>query len=456
MIFSLPHVFLGDALKARASRSAAWTICGILSTLFLGLVSNLILTRLLFPEAFGMMALVQVFIAGLAAISDMGIRASIIQSERSRDSAFLNTAWTLQILRGGILWFLSFAIALPVAALYEEPVLAGLLPVAGLTALILGFTPTRIATNSRDLIVGRMTVVEVVAQLFGIISTVGLAWALNSVWALVLGPIMSALLKQALLRIALPGHRDRLQIDRSALGELITFGKWIILSSVLGFFVNNADRAILGNFITLEMLGIYSVGLLIASVPMLLMQPLASNVLLPIYKQRPPWESVENWHKISRMRWFLTGALLTISLSLVLGGNLLVVTLFDERYELAGPILVLMAIAQLPAVVLSSYDQILLAAGDSRRFMNRIAILSIVQTTLLVLGATQFGLIGAILARGLSSILVYPYMLIALYKYQGWDRLHDIVYGAAVLVIAALGLWVNEEVIQQLVAETIP
>lgn len=428
----------------------------MLSSLFLGLVSNLILTRILFPEAFGMMALVQVFIAGLAAISDMGIRASIIQSDRSHDSAFLNTAWTLQILRGGALWFLSFAIALPVAALYEEPVLAGLLPVAGLTALILGFTPTRIATNSRDLVVGRITIAEVSAQFFGVISTVGLAWALNSVWSLVFGPVMAALVNQALVRIALPGHQDRLQIDRSSLRELITFGKWIILSSLLGFFINTADRAILGNFITLEMLGIYSVGLLIASIPMLLMQPLASNVLLPIYKQRPPWESVANRHKIGRMRWFLTGALLTVSLSLVLGGDLMVKTLFDPRYELAGPILVLMAIAQLPAVVLSSYDQILLAAGDSRRFMNRIAILSIVQTTLLVLGTIQFGLIGAILARGLSSILVYPFMIIALHKYKGWDRFHDIVYGAAIVVIAALGLWVNQEVIAQLIAETIP
>lgn len=130
--------------------------------------------------------------------------------------------------------------------------------------------------------------------------------------------------------------------------------------------------------------------------------------------------------------------------------------LFDARYELAGPILVLMVIAQLPAVVLGSYDQILLAAGDSKKFMIRIAILSFVQTNLLVLGIMHFGLIGAILARGLSLVLVYPVMIVALHRYQGWDRLHDLFFGIAILGIAALGLWVNEAAIAQLVEATVP
>jgi hypothetical protein len=61
---------------------------------------DLILTRLLFPEAFGLMALVQVFMGGLQMFSDLGVNMSIIQSKRGEDPDFLNTAWTFQILRG--------------------------------------------------------------------------------------------------------------------------------------------------------------------------------------------------------------------------------------------------------------------------------------------------------------------------------------------------------------------
>ena len=62
------------------------------------------LTRLLFPEAFGLMALIQTFMIGLAMFSDLGIGPAIIQSDRGEDPDFLNTAWVMQILRGICLW----------------------------------------------------------------------------------------------------------------------------------------------------------------------------------------------------------------------------------------------------------------------------------------------------------------------------------------------------------------
>lgn len=452
----LKRAFNGDTLKARAGRGAVWTISSIAANNLLRLGSNLILTRLLFPEAFGLMALVQVFITGLAMFSDLGIRASIIQNDRSNEPAFLNTAWTLQIFRGLVLWLFACAIALPVAAFYEEPMLAALLPVSGLTALIAGFTPTRVPTANRDLQLGRITLIDITTQAVGIIFMVALAWALQSVWALVFGTLISGVFRQVLLMTTLPGHRNRLQIDWSCLGELINFGKWIFLSTVCGFLVNHADRAILGKFITLEMLGVFSIGVIMAGLPLKLGRPLASKIIFPLYKQRPPWESVENQRKIFQMRWWLTGALLAISAVLALSGNVLIGFLYDPRYTLAGPILVIMVISQLPLVILSSYDQILLAAGDSKRFMTRVATNALAHTTLVILGVIQFGLIGAILAPGLAAIMVYPVLISAVRRYNGWDLRHDLVYGVIALVIAAVGLWVNQAAITQLITETLP
>lgn len=455
-IISFFNQIRGDSLKARVRQSVVWTIGGLACSQFLRLASNLILARLLFPEAFGVMALVQVFIAGLAAVSDMGIRSAIIQSDRSHDPVFLNTAWTLQIARGFVLWLFSFLIALPVATLYGEPILASLLPVAGLTALILGFTPTRAATYNRDLNLGRLTLIEVIAQLIGMVSTICLALALQSVWALVFGSIASVLVNQVMLHTLLPGHHDQLQMDRFALKELISFGKWIFLSSAFGFLVNHADRAILGKFIPIEILGIYSVGILVAGLPMLIGQVLANRVLLPLYKQRPPWRNEENLRKISVVRWFFTSALFIISTPLIFFGDYIIGILFDIRYQLAGPILVLVAMSQLTGVILCSYDQILLAAGDSRRFMNRIFILSTIQTVLLVLGAIQFGLVGAVAARGISLILIYPYIIRAMRRYHSWHWRHDTVFSVTALVIGALGVWINQDAIAQIVTETLP
>src|SRR6056297_894581 len=115
------RLFSGNALRARAIRSTALTVFKFGGANFLRLGSNLILTRILFPEAFGLMALVAVFLTGLKMFSDFGLNASIIRSARGDDPIFLQTAWTVQILRGIMLWLISVMLAGPVAAFYEEP-----------------------------------------------------------------------------------------------------------------------------------------------------------------------------------------------------------------------------------------------------------------------------------------------------------------------------------------------
>ena len=134
----------------------------------LRLGSNLLLAWLLFPEAFGLMALVNVFMHGLQMISDTGIRGSILYHRRGDHQSFLDTAWTVQIVRGIVLWICSCLIAIPVMMLYGEPMLGQLLPVAGLTAIIAGFNSTALFTLNRRVALGRITLLDVLSQVASI------------------------------------------------------------------------------------------------------------------------------------------------------------------------------------------------------------------------------------------------------------------------------------------------
>ena len=96
--------FQGDGLSARATRGTFISSGAFVLENLFRLVSNLILTRLLFPEDFGLMSLVMVVIAGLQMFADLGISASIVQDDRGDDRRFLDTAWTVQIGRGAVLW----------------------------------------------------------------------------------------------------------------------------------------------------------------------------------------------------------------------------------------------------------------------------------------------------------------------------------------------------------------
>ena len=81
-------------------------------------------------------SLVYVFITALHLFSDLGIGTSLIQNKRREEPDFLNTAWTLQVCRGVILWFCTLLLAAPIAHLYQQPQFLWLIPVVGLGTVI--------------------------------------------------------------------------------------------------------------------------------------------------------------------------------------------------------------------------------------------------------------------------------------------------------------------------------
>jgi O-antigen/teichoic acid export membrane protein len=188
-----------SSIKKLAIRGAVWTIASYGTSQILRFGSNLILTRLLIPDVFGLMALVYVFISGLHLFSDIGIGTSIIQNKRGDDPVFLNTAWTMQVIRGVGLWICSLLIAWPVAAFYEkpnqEPSFLWLLPVVGLNTLISGFNSTALFKLNREIALGKLAVFELGGQISSLIVIIVWAWFSPTVWALVAGSLVSAVIQ---------------------------------------------------------------------------------------------------------------------------------------------------------------------------------------------------------------------------------------------------------------------
>src|SRR5713101_1716008 len=114
---------LGPHLVQRVLRAGGWTVLGYGTSQLLLLAGNLILTRLLFPEAFGLMAIVLAVMVGVALLSDVGIEQSIIHNKRGNEPAFVNTAWSIKVIRGVLMWLALWLLADPLASLYGEPML---------------------------------------------------------------------------------------------------------------------------------------------------------------------------------------------------------------------------------------------------------------------------------------------------------------------------------------------
>lgn len=442
------------SILRRAFRSSSFILIGYAGSQGMRLAANLILTRLLFPEAFGIMALVGVVTVGLAMFSDVGISPSIMQSKRGDDPAFLNTAWTIQVMRGFSLWLAACALAWPMAWLYGAPDMMLYLPIAGIALALAGFNPTRIETAQRHLLVGRLTVLDLASQAIAVVSMVSLAWITGSVLALVLGGVIGALAKLLLTQRYLPGIVNRFQWETAAASELIHFGKWIFLSTAAWFLSSQGDKAILGGFLTLETLGIYNIGFFLASFPMALGQQVVGKVLIPIYRDTPPGESPENAAKLRKMRYALGVPILTLMLVAAFAGPWVVSLLYDARYMHAGAILVLLAVGQIPQVVGLSYDQAALAAGDSRRFFYFTSLRAVFQVGFLLLGVELYGLIGALIAFSVASLMVYPVHVWLARHHRVWDPLHDLLLMGIGVLGAAGALWLHQGAIAALIAAT--
>ena len=215
----------------------SWTVLDYGLSQCLRVVNSLLLTHLLVPAAFGEMGLVTTLIVGITLLSDIGLGPSVIQNSRGDQPEFLNTAWTVQVVRGALLWLASIALAIPAAAFYHDPGLRLLLPVLAFNSILTGFSSTGLLTLSRHMGVRRLFVIDSTTQVFSLLVTVGWAWLHPSVWALVAGSLAANGYRLIVSHIpaVVPGVRNRFALHRESLREIFHFGKWIFLATARFF-----------------------------------------------------------------------------------------------------------------------------------------------------------------------------------------------------------------------------
>ena len=153
------------------------------------MVSSVVLARLFSPEYFGLMTLLTTVLVGLSLFSHIGLQDSVIQNPRGDEPVFLNTAWTLQVVRGTGLWLMTILLAWPVAHFYNEPRMIALFPVLGFGCVIGGLASPSLLTLARHMGVGKTSLLELLGQIVSFVVTI--IWALidPSLWALVGGRI---------------------------------------------------------------------------------------------------------------------------------------------------------------------------------------------------------------------------------------------------------------------------
>lgn len=422
-----------SSLKKLAIRGTIWTIAGYGASQILRLGGNLILTRLLEPKLFGLMALVYVFITGLHLFSDVGIGPSIVQNKRGDDPAFFNTAWTLQVARGVVLWLCSLLVAWPVAQFYKEPQLQWLLPVVALTAIISGFNSTAVFTLNRHMAVSKLSIFELGGQVVSLVVTIVWAYFSPTIWALVIGSLVSELVRMLWSHRLIPNSSNHFAWDEKAAKELFSFGKWIFISTAITFFAEQADRLIFGKLLAFELLGVYGVALTFADLPRQVTLALSGKVILPAVSKLADLPRKEIRAKLLHSRKPLLLALAFGLTILVSFGDILIKVLYDERYIEAAWMLPILALGIWPRLLCNTNEPSLFAIGKPQYTAS--ANLTRFACTFfgVLLGYSLMQVPGAVIAVALNDLLYYLAINYGLWR-EGLSGLKQDILATALFV----------------------
>jgi O-antigen/teichoic acid export membrane protein len=396
-------------LAGRTIRASAWTGVGFGTRQLVRFAANVLLARLLFPEMFGLMALVSTVVQGIEFFSDIGVSGSIVQNRRGDDATFLNTAWTLQVMRGALLWAAVSLAAVPVSQFYEEPALAVLMPIVGIGSLIDGFRSTALATRRRHLRITRVVVQDLVAQVSGVSVMLAWAWTSPTVWALVAGGLVAAFVRMLLSHTLEPGRRNRFHFDRTCARELYRFGRWIFVSTALTYLANQSDRLILGKLVPLATLGVYQIGVNLATLATSSVLQIGSSVVFPAYSRvHQRGDPLAPTFRRVRLLLELGGALVVGAILCL--GPALVALLYDARYADAGWIVRYVACGVWFQILSVTIGSGLLALGTPRS----VATSNFVKLTGIAagipLGFSLAGMPGALLGLVASDVAKYVTM----------------------------------------------
>jgi len=283
------------------------------------------------------------------------------------------------------------------------------LPAIGANFVIASFYSTNLLSMSRHMGVRRLLIVDLIAQIVGLLITVGCALVYPSVWALAIGAIGCTTCRMGLsfYHRLIPGIRNRFCWDRESMRSLVHFGKWILLSTAFYFFASQSDRLILGKLISFSLLGVYSIAYSVSDIPRAIINAFTQKVGYPFIAKMVhlPVAEFRRTFLWYRFRALLAGAAMLCLM--VYFGGFLVTKVYDRRYHAASWMVPVLALGLWHTLMYATTLPALLSLGKSRYLAIGNALYCAAILIAIPLGFHFFRMFGAVVAVAAGDLPFY-------------------------------------------------
>lgn len=251
----------------------------------LRLLSNLVLARLLSPEAFAITGLAAAVIFAFDMMSDCGFRAFILKHAKGGEISILKTLWTIRLIRNACLALLLFLFSETIASFFAIDDLLNVLPVLCLVFLVDGFVPIGFIAIERENKIAKIMYVRFLCSVLATIFMVFGVFLYENYWPMILSMILNPLLQIILGYFLIGGRGTGFLLDKSVSVEFYHWAKYIIPSSILTLFLVQFDKVILGKVLSVSELGLYFIAFNFSSAAAAFAIEYVRGVLQPYFSQ---------------------------------------------------------------------------------------------------------------------------------------------------------------------------
>ena len=407
------HGAVRRPLQQQVSRGLTWTIIDNWGRQLLGLIVFAILANLLVPADFGLVALAVVFVNFAQVFVDQGLGDALIQ-RRELTRSHIDTAFWVAMGTGVVLTLLGIVLAIPIAALLQEPALQPILQVLSVTFIFVAVSSIQIALLRRELAFRSLALRSILAVITG--GAVGLAMAFLGfgAWALVGQQLSSAAASVLTLWWVLP-WRPALRFSPEHFRSLFSFGINVVGTDAVGFFARNTDNLLIGVFLGTTPLGLYAVAYRILETSQVLLINIARKIAFPalssLQHDRPRIERA--YLKLTRVS---NTVILPAYVGLALVAPELVVVLFGQRWSESGPVAAVLFLIG-PALTLQAFSASLFNAVGHPEVTFRLRLVTMAVSVAAFIVAVPFGIFAVAAAFTLTGYLVLPLNLY-------WQRMY--------------------------------
>lgn len=396
-------------LREKAAKGILWSVIQKWGRAAISVVTFVVLSRLLSPEAFGLVALATAFTVFIELFLDQGFGAAIVQ-RAELEPEHLDTAFWINILAGILLTAALIAGSGLVAAFFEEPRLAPVLRWLSISFILSALSSTQTSILQRKLAFKNLAARSLGATAVGGVVGIGMAFAGFGVWSLV-GQDLVTNLAGAIILWRASDWRPRFNVSVKHYRELFNFGVSIVGNHALTVIIRRSDAFLIGYFLGPALLGFYTIGYQLLLVIIRLVTEVTNSVAFPTFSriQHEPERMRRAFYNVTQYTSLFA---FPVFIGLAVVAPELVLAAFGEKWAPSIPVMQVLSLIGILQSVLFFNGSVIKASGKPS-WQFGIMLINAVCSIIGFLIAVRWGIVAVAASFVIVGYLLAPISYIA-------------------------------------------